>query len=74
MHPSTHPCIHPSIHPVKLYENLRLVEQRRDQLMIEMQSTLSPQEEKEMLLKQVKDDNAEIAIMERQWVISDVII
>ncbi|XP_053558568.1 intraflagellar transport protein 74 homolog [Bombina bombina] len=51
---------------VYLYEKLHELESRRDQIIIEDKMTGSPQEERERLLKQVKEDNQEIASMERQ--------
>ncbi|KAI5089138.1 intraflagellar transport protein 74-like [Silurus meridionalis] len=49
-----------------LYERLHELELRRDALQAEDKSKISPQEERECLLKQVKEDNQEIASMERQ--------
>ncbi|XP_062844674.1 intraflagellar transport protein 74 homolog [Trichomycterus rosablanca] len=51
---------------VLLHERLEELEQRHEALQAEEKSTLSPQEERERLLKQVKEDNQEIASMERQ--------
>merc|ERR1712150_71776 len=51
---------------VRLYEQLHELEEKRDQLMSEVQSKSTPQEEREKLLKLVKEDNQEIASMERQ--------
>ncbi|KAG2466434.1 IFT74 protein, partial [Polypterus senegalus] len=51
---------------VVLYEKIHELEQRRDQMIAEDKSLGSPQEERERLLKQVKEDNQEIASMERQ--------
>ncbi|KAL7837945.1 hypothetical protein AOLI_G00263490 [Acnodon oligacanthus] len=51
---------------VLLYERLQELEQRKDVMLAEEKSTGSPQEERERLLKQVKEDNQEIASMERQ--------
>ncbi|XP_063770173.1 intraflagellar transport protein 74 homolog isoform X2 [Pseudophryne corroboree] len=51
---------------VVLYEKLHELECRRDQAIAEDKSMGSPQEEREKLLKQVKEDNQEIASMERQ--------
>ncbi|KAG8595472.1 hypothetical protein GDO81_001527 [Engystomops pustulosus] len=51
---------------VLLYEKLHELETRRDQAIAEDKSMGSPQEEREKLLKQVKEDNQEIASMERQ--------
>ncbi|XP_029462265.1 intraflagellar transport protein 74 homolog [Rhinatrema bivittatum] len=51
---------------VLLHEKLHELECRRDQIIAEDKSMESPQEERERLLKQVKEDNQEIASMERQ--------
>ncbi|CAH2293816.1 intraflagellar transport 74 homolog [Pelobates cultripes] len=51
---------------VHLYEKLYELESRRDQTIAEDKSMGSPQEEKAKLLKQVKEDNQEMASMERQ--------
>uniref|UniRef100_A0A8D0L7G7 Intraflagellar transport 74 n=1 Tax=Sphenodon punctatus TaxID=8508 RepID=A0A8D0L7G7_SPHPU len=51
---------------VLLYEKLHGLEEHRDQMIAEDKSMGSPQEERERLLKQVKEDNQEIASMERQ--------
>ncbi|XP_075787577.1 intraflagellar transport protein 74 homolog isoform X1 [Pelodiscus sinensis] len=51
---------------VQLYEKLHGLEEHRDQMIAEDKSMGSPQEERERLLKQVKEDNQEIASMERQ--------
>ncbi|XP_065405741.1 intraflagellar transport protein 74 homolog isoform X2 [Chrysemys picta bellii] len=51
---------------VQLYEKLHGLEEHRDQMIAEDRSMGSPQEERERLLKQVKEDNQEIASMERQ--------
>lgn len=56
------------LHSVRLYEQLHELEEKRDQLAEEALSRGSPQEEREKLLRQVKEDNQEIASMERQWV------
>ncbi|XP_029935458.1 intraflagellar transport protein 74 homolog isoform X1 [Myripristis murdjan] len=53
---------------VRLYENLSVLEARRDAMKAEDKSLGSPQEEREKLFKQVKEDNQEIASMERQLV------
>ena len=59
-------------HPVVLYSSVRLYDQlhelevKRDNLLEEAKSKGSPAEEREALLKQVKEDNQEIASMERQ--------
>ncbi|MBZ3888795.1 Intraflagellar transport protein 74-like protein [Sciurus carolinensis] len=51
---------------VLLHEKLYELESHRDQMMAEDKSMGSPMEERERLLKQVKEDNQEIASMERQ--------
>ncbi|XP_072904795.1 intraflagellar transport protein 74 homolog isoform X1 [Hemitrygon akajei] len=51
---------------VVLYEKLHELESHRTQMIAENKSMGSPQEERERLLKQVKEDNQEIASMERQ--------
>ncbi|KAG5272171.1 hypothetical protein AALO_G00162430 [Alosa alosa] len=51
---------------VLLHERLQELELRRDAMLAEDKSVGSPQEERERLLKQVKEDNQEIASMERQ--------
>ncbi|XP_038659955.1 intraflagellar transport protein 74 homolog isoform X3 [Scyliorhinus canicula] len=51
---------------VVLYEKLHELETHRSQMVAEDKSMGSPQEERERLLKQVKEDNQEIASMERQ--------
>ena len=51
---------------VGLYEQLREAEEKRDQLVEEERQRGTPAQERERLLQQVKDDNAEISTMERQ--------
>uniref|UniRef100_A0A2D4GP93 Intraflagellar transport 74 n=1 Tax=Micrurus corallinus TaxID=54390 RepID=A0A2D4GP93_MICCO len=51
---------------LQLYEKLHGLEEHRDQMIAEDKNMGSPQEEREKLLKQVKEDNQEIASMERQ--------
>ncbi|XP_078461488.1 intraflagellar transport protein 74 homolog isoform X2 [Lampetra fluviatilis] len=51
---------------VALYGKLREVEAKRNQMQAEDQAMLTPEEERERLLKQVKEDNQEIASMDRQ--------
>lgn len=50
---------------VRLTEQLRRLQARRQQLQEELESQLDPQEEREMLLKQIKEDNAETVAMEK---------
>eukprot|EP00075_Anas_platyrhynchos_P013634 XP_027302887.1 LOW QUALITY PROTEIN: intraflagellar transport protein 74 homolog [Anas platyrhynchos] len=51
---------------VQLYEKLHELEERQNQMIAEDKNMESPQEERERLLKQVKEDSQEIASMERQ--------
>lgn len=51
---------------VMLHEKLLELETRRDALLAEDRNMGSPQEERERLFKQVKENNQEIASMERQ--------
>ncbi|XP_045918101.1 intraflagellar transport protein 74 homolog [Micropterus dolomieu] len=51
---------------VRLHETLSALEVKRDTMEAEHKSQGSPQEEREKLFKQVKEDNQEIASMERQ--------
>uniref|UniRef100_UPI00358E5C07 intraflagellar transport protein 74 homolog n=1 Tax=Myxine glutinosa TaxID=7769 RepID=UPI00358E5C07 len=51
---------------VALHGRLRGLELRRNQMLAEDHSILSPQEEREKLLKQVKENNQEIDNLERQ--------
>ena len=51
---------------VALYEKMTLLEEKRSSLVNEMKKKETPQEERERLLKQVKDDNQEIARMENR--------
>lgn len=51
---------------VRLYEQLNELEVKRDALVQETKNQSSPAEEREKLLKQVKEDNQEIASLERQ--------
>ena len=51
---------------VRLYEQLHELEEKRDQLLEEQREKGSPQEEREALLKQVKENNQEIASIDRQ--------
>lgn len=50
----------------RLYELLAEAEAKRDSLLLEDKQRGTPQQERERLLEQVKEDNAEISIMERQ--------
>uniref|UniRef100_A0A803YBG1 Intraflagellar transport 74 n=1 Tax=Meleagris gallopavo TaxID=9103 RepID=A0A803YBG1_MELGA len=51
---------------VQLCEKLSELEERRNQMIAEDKNMESPQEERERLLKQVKEDSQEVASMERQ--------
>jgi len=52
---------------VRLYEQLRELEEKRDTVLQEVQAMGTPEQERERLLKQVKEDNIEIASAERQY-------
>ena len=49
-----------------LLEQLHDCEMRRDQLYQETRNVLTPEEEREKLLNQIKDNNQEIASIEKQ--------
>ncbi|CAB4061426.1 IFT74 [Lepeophtheirus salmonis] len=49
-----------------LFEQLRSLEEKRNNLIREEKLRGTPAEERERLLQQVKDDNAEISLMDRQ--------
>uniref|UniRef100_A0A3B4BE75 Intraflagellar transport 74 homolog n=1 Tax=Periophthalmus magnuspinnatus TaxID=409849 RepID=A0A3B4BE75_9GOBI len=51
---------------VRLHQTFSSLEQKRDAMEAEQKNMGSPQEERDKLFKQVKDDNQEIASMERQ--------
>ena len=51
---------------MRLYEQLHELEEKKAQLIAEDQTRGTPTEERERLLKQVKEDNQEIAGMDRQ--------
>ncbi|KAG7218565.1 hypothetical protein INR49_020189 [Caranx melampygus] len=51
---------------VRLHETLSALETKRDAMEAEHKSLGSPQEQREKLFKQVKEDNQEIASMDRQ--------
>ncbi|XP_077410406.1 intraflagellar transport protein 74 homolog isoform X5 [Vanacampus margaritifer] len=53
---------------VRLHETLSTLEAKRDSMEAEHKKFRTPQEEREKLLKQVKEDNQEIASMDRQLV------
>ena len=52
---------------VRLHEQLRELEEKRDAVLQEVQAMGTPEQERERLLKQVKEDNIEIASAERQY-------
>ena len=51
---------------MRLYEQLHELEVKRDEILKEQQTRGTPEQEREKLLKQVKEDNQEIASMDRQ--------
>lgn len=51
---------------VRLYDQINDLEIQRDNYLEETRNKQSPAEERERLLKQVKEDNQEIASLERQ--------
>lgn len=51
---------------MRLYDQLHELESKRNALQEEAKTRGSPAEEREKLLKQVKEDNQEIASMDRQ--------
>ncbi|XP_048148232.1 intraflagellar transport protein 74 homolog isoform X3 [Corvus hawaiiensis] len=51
---------------VQMYEKLHELKEHRDKMIAEDKNVESPQEERERLLNQVKDDSQKIASMERQ--------
>ncbi|XP_068857771.1 intraflagellar transport protein 74 homolog [Aphelocoma coerulescens] len=51
---------------VQMYKKLHELKEHRDQMITEDKNVESPQEERERLLNQVKDDSQKIASMERQ--------
>jgi len=53
---------------VRLHEQLRELEEKRDTVLQEVQAMGTPEQERERLLKQVREDNTEIASAERQYV------
>ncbi|XP_034028734.1 intraflagellar transport protein 74 homolog [Thalassophryne amazonica] len=53
---------------VRYHDKLSLLEEKRDTMEAEYKNVGSPQEERERLFKQVKEDNQEISSMERQLV------
>jgi intraflagellar transport protein 74 len=51
---------------LSLLERLHAAELERQQLVDEMKNTLSPAEEKQKLIDQIKDNNQEISAIEKQ--------
>jgi intraflagellar transport protein 74 len=51
---------------LNLLEQLHTIELQRDQLYEETKNVLSPEEEREKLLKQTKENNQQIASFEKQ--------
>jgi intraflagellar transport protein 74 len=51
-----------------LLEQLHEAELKKMQLVEEAKSVMAPAEEREILLKQVKENNQEIAVIEKQLV------
>ncbi len=49
-----------------LLEQLHECEMRKEQLIEETRNSLTPAEEREVLLKQVKENNQEISVIEKQ--------
>lgn len=58
---------------LSLLEQLHECEMKKQQLLDETRNSLSPAEEREVLLKQVKDNNQEIAVIEKQYVKKGII-
>lgn len=54
---------------LNLLDKLNAIEMHRDELIEETRNVLTPAEEREKLLKQIKDNNQEIASLEKQYVI-----
>ena len=52
---------------LNLLDQLHSVEMKRDQLYEETKNVLTPAEEREKLLKQIKDNNQEISSIEKQY-------
>lgn len=52
---------------LNLLDKLNAVELQRDELVLETKNVLTPAEEREKLLKQIKDNNQEIASLEKQY-------
>ena len=52
---------------LNLLEQLHSAEMKRDQLIEETKNVLTPAEEREKLLKQIKENNQEITSIEKQY-------
>jgi intraflagellar transport protein 74 len=52
-----------------LLEQLHEAELKKMQLVEEAKNAMAPAEERELLLKQVKENNQEIAVIEKQYVL-----
>lgn len=51
---------------LSLLEQLHECEMKKEQLIEETKNSLTPAEEREVLLKQVKENNQEISVIEKQ--------
>ncbi|KAG8283888.1 Intraflagellar transport protein 74 [Homalodisca vitripennis] len=65
LRPTSWITLHVKQEAVRLYSTLAELQVRRDTLLAEEQSRISPAEERERLLTRVRQDNGEIASMER---------
>ena len=52
---------------LNLLEQLHSAEMKRDQLIEETKNVLTPAEEREKLLRQIKENNQEITTIEKQY-------
>lgn len=59
---------------LNLLEQLHGAEMKRDQLIEETKNVLTPAEEREKLLRQIKENNQEITTIEKQYLIEIVFI
>lgn len=59
---------------LNLLEKLNAIELQRDDLIEETRNVLTPAEEREKLLKQIKDNNQEIASLEKQLVLVKIML
>lgn len=53
---------------LNLLDRLNAAEMQRDELIYETKNVLTPAEEREKLLKQIKENNEEISTLEKQFV------